>query len=326
MERRPPALVIALASVAILATFGIGILVGREIARPPRAPQDTIAATPQAQPAPVPPQLLAYRILQIIPIALSQPRGIASEQDGTVWVCGDRALIRVDRAGAVKSRFALDGEPRCVSLGPAGTILVGMDDHVEAIDPATGAARSWPDLGSKAIVTSIAAASSSVYVADAGNRMVMRFDAGGKLLGTIDKGFVVPSPFFDVAAAADGTLWVANPGNHAVQHYTPEGTLLVSWGQSSIEADGFVGCCNPVHLALLPCGALVTAEKGIARVKVYEPDGSLTAVVALPADFPAAETGLSLSTRKANGGEILVLVPEERAVRVYVKKGAGGDG
>ena len=57
MERRPQALVVALASVAILATFGIGILVGREITRPPLAPQDAPAATPQAQHDPVPAQL-----------------------------------------------------------------------------------------------------------------------------------------------------------------------------------------------------------------------------------------------------------------------------
>jgi hypothetical protein len=312
---------LALGAIAVLATFGIGILVGREIVRPPVATKAAPAANLVVQPT-VPPQLLAYRVLQKIPIDLARPRGIASQQDGTLWVCGDRALISVGRSGAVKARFALDGEPTCVALGPAGKILVGMQDHVEAIDPATGNAASWPDLGSQAIVTSIAAGSSGVYVADAGNKMIMRFDQGGKLIGRIDKGFVVPSPYFDVAAAADGTLWAANPGSHLVQHFTPDGRLLASWGKSSIEVDGFAGCCNPIHLTLLPCGALVTSEKGLLRVKVYEPDGKLNAVVAAPADFPAGETILTLSTRKANGGEILVLAPGERAVRVYVKNGA----
>jgi hypothetical protein len=73
---------------------------------------------------------------------------------------------------------------------------------------------------------------------------------------------------------------------------------------------------------VLPCGALITAEKGIPRVKVYEADGTLSAVVAGASDFASGETGLDLATRQANGGEVLVLVPSRRIVRVYVKKEA----
>ena len=59
---------------------------------------------------------------------------------------------------------------------------------------------------------------------------------------------------------------------------------------------------------------------------MYELDGALSAVVATPADFKAGETSLDLATRKANGGEILVLVPGERVVRIYVKKEAASGG
>jgi hypothetical protein len=246
--------------------------------------------------------------------------------DGTLWVCGDKALEHVDRGGAVLKRLALDGEPTCLALGPGGRILVGMADHVELVDPATGRADTWPDLGSQAVITSVAYGSSGVYAADAGNRMVMRFDTRGKLLGQLDRGFVVPSPYFDVAVAGDGSVWVANPGAQNVRHYAPEGSLLAAWGKPSIAVDGFAGCCNPAALTILPCGELVTAEKGSVRVKVFETDGSLTSVVAQPRDFPPAEVSVRVSTRKANGGEVIVLVPTLRAVRVYVKKGAPVDG
>jgi hypothetical protein len=85
------------------------------------------------------------------------------------------------------------------------------------------------------------------------------------------------------------------------------------------------GLCGWLIPATSACG-IVTSEKGLLRIKVYEPDGRLAAVVATPADFPASETSLDLATRKANGGEILVLVPGERAVRIYVKKGAASGG
>ena len=93
-----------------------------------------------------------------------------------------------------------------------------------------------------------------------------------------------------------------------------------------MEVYGFGGCCNPAHIAQLPCGRIVTSEKGLLRVKVYEPDGKLYAVAAVPRDFPAAEKSLDIATRKANGGEILVLVPAARAVQVYAGKTNAGKG
>jgi hypothetical protein len=324
---RGVALTAALAAVALAAAFGIGILVGREIARP------AAAAPPGAPPVydlgpyeDVAPELLTYRALVEVPVPLSQPRGIAAAVDGTIFVCGDRSLLEIDRTGAVKQRWNLDGEASCVAAGPDGAVYVGVTDHVEVITPGMDGTAAWPDLGSQAVVTSVAVVGSGVFVADAGNRMVLRFDAGGRLAGTIGSEYSVPSPYFDVAGAPDGTLWVADPGRRTLRHYTIEGKLLGSWGSSSLDTAGFGGCCNPVHLAVCACGAIITAEKGIPRVKVYEADGALAAVVAGPADFASGESGMDLATRKANGGEVLVLLPSRRVVRVYVKKEANAGG
>lgn len=315
---------IALASLAVLAVFGIGFFAGRELARPPAAVQSPAGAAPAA--SPVAPQLPGYRLLLTVSLDLARPRGITSRADGTIYACGDRALIAVDRKGSVKARWAFDGEPACVAAGSGGRVYVGLPDHVEVVDAAGGGVVRWPDLGPQAIVTSIAETAAGVFVADAGNRMVLRFDASGRLAGTLGAGFTVPSPLFDVAAAADGTLFVADPGTQSVRRYAPDGALLGTWGEASADAAGFVGCCNPAHLAVLPCGSVVTSEKGLLRVKVHEPDGRLAVVAATPADFPSGETVLDLATRKANGGEILVLVPGERAVRVYVPREAAADG
>ena len=99
-----------------------------------------------------------------------------------------------------------------MAAGPDGTLYVGMTDHVEVIAPGIDGTTAWPDLGAQAIVTSVAVVGTDVLVADAGNRMVLRFDAGGRLAGTIGDDYSVPSPYFDVAGAPDGTLWVADPG------------------------------------------------------------------------------------------------------------------
>jgi hypothetical protein len=316
----------ALIAVAVLATFGIGLFVGRELSRPASPAPDASAQYSLDSLAKVPPDLLRYRLLRSFTVNLQEPRGIACGAADTVYVCGDRAVLALTPEGREKRRYPLDGEPRCVAVSPDGRIFVGMETHVEVLDPASGNAEHWPDLGSQAIVTSIGAGSGAVFIADAGNREVLRFDRGGKLLGRVGKGYTVPSPFFDVVASPDGTLWAADPGGLSVRHYAAGGDLLGSWGKSSMEVDGFGGCCNPAHIAQLPCGRIVTSEKGLLRVKVFEPDGKLFAVAALPHDFPATEKSLDIATRKANGGEILVLVPAARAVRVYAGKGNAGQG
>jgi hypothetical protein len=323
-------LLIGLSIVAIVATFGIGLIVGREITRPPAIAQapapDALGAYGQlgAYDA-ASPELLVYRLRLRIAVPLDQPSGFAVRQDGTVVACGDKAVVVLGRTGAQKARFDLGEEPTCIALGGEKTIYVGLRDHVAALDASTGAVTDWPDLGSQAIVTSITAAGSSVFVTDAGNHMLLRFDTRGKLRGIVDSSFVVPSPYFDASASADGSVWVANPGAQQVRHYSVDGRLMGSWGRASAQVDGFLGCCNPAHIAVLPCGAVVTSEKGVPRVKVYEPDGRLNSVVALPSDFPAGTVSLPVATRKANGGEVLVLVPGERAVRVYCHREMAGN-
>jgi hypothetical protein len=325
--RKRNALTVVLAALAVAATFAIGVLVGRDIGRPPASPPTGgNAGLDSGSPADVPGDLLVYRVLVEVRVPLEKPTGIASGDDGTIYVCGNRSLLALDRAGAVKERWDFDGDPTCVAEGPGGTLYVGMTDHVEVVRRGAAVSTPWTSLGSQAIITSVAVVGAAVLVADAGNRMVLRFDAGGRLVGTLGDDYIIPSPYFDVAGAPDGTVWVADPGRRIVRHYRLDGTLLGSWGESSPDIAGFGGCCNPVHLAVLPCGAPVTAEKGIPRVKVYEPDGRLWMVTAAPADFPPGEAGLDLATRKANGGEVLVLVPSKRLVRVYVKKEAAAGG
>jgi len=323
--KRPTLLTIALTAFAVAATFVIGLVVGGEITRRPAAAQPAAITGDEAGWSPIPRELMQYRLRLRVPLPLEQPRGFAVSEDGTVFACGDRSLVVVDRSGTPKDRFPLDGAPRCVAVGGARTVYVGMEDHVVAVDPRNGLATSWPDLGSQAIITSIAPAGSRVYVADAGNKMLLCFDTGGKLLSIVDRGFNLPSPFLDVGVSPDGSVWATNPGLHRVQSYAADGRPTGGWGETSALIAGFIGCCNPFHMTVLPCGDSVTSEKGVPRVKVYTPGGKLEAVVAGPRDFPAGTTTLTVATRKAHGGEVLVLVPAERAVRVYCHQEEAGD-
>lgn len=270
---------------------------------------------------------------------LREPRGIAVSRAGIVAVVGDEALRAFDGTGASLAEASLAAAPRCVAEGSDGTFLVGFKGHVEVHTAGTWTrAAVWESLGEKAFLVSIAASPRWVYVADAGQRVVWRCEPSGKPAGTLGKkddasgipGFVLPSPHLDVAVAPDGLVRIANPGRHRIEAYAPEGHLELSWGKPTSAIEGFAGCCNPCNFALLPDGSFVTCEKGIPRVKIYDPRGAFVGVVAGAKEFAEGQLALAGDWRQGSGGgldvavdpegRILVLDPIARVVKVFVRK------
>ncbi len=210
----------------------------------------------------------------------------------------------------------------CLAVDDSGTIFAGMRTHVLVIKG--GEITEWPSLGEKARLTSIAVDEWYVYVADAGNRRIWRYKKGGsepleigkKNWANAVRGFNVSSPFFDVAISpADGSIWAVNPGYHALENYRPDGMPLSSWEAPSMTIQGFSGCCNPAHFALMPDGGFVTTEKGLPRVKIHNRDGSLRCVVAASDQFDADVMGLDVAV--GSDGTIFVLDPARNRVRVF---------
>ncbi len=164
-----------------------------------------------------------------------------------------------------------------------------------------------------------------MFAADFDSRLVWKFDLAGKLLGHIggssgEKGdtFILPSPYFDLAAGPDGALWTANPGRLRVEERGDDGAVKRRFGKPSVRIDGFCGCCNPTHIAVDGEGKIFTSEKGLPRVKRYNADGGLTAVIAGPRQFTEGTVGLDLAL--GPGGKVFVLDPKRGAVRVFVPK------
>jgi hypothetical protein len=215
-----------------------------------------------------------------------------------------------------------------------------MTSRVEVCDTAGKRLAAWEDLGQRAMLTSIAAGERDVYVADAGNRLVYRYDTSGKRLATIGKRdrtkgtpiFVIPSPYFDLALTAEGQLRVANTGRHRIEWYSPAGVYEGAWGEMGEEIDRFCGCCNPANFAILPDGRIVTAEKGIPRVKVYQADGTFFGVVAGTETLAPGATVLEetrdehrlgvLDVAADSRGRVLVLDPAAGKVRIFEAKNA----
>ena len=269
------------------------------------------------------PALVKYREVGRIETGMQAPKCIITTADGRVLVGGERMVRVLDAKGVPVTSFAISGTPECLAMATDGTIYVGMKDHVEVYSGSGQLKATWAAPGNLARLTSIAVSGQDVFVADAGRRVVVRYGLDGKVgteIGRQDAaqavpGLVAPSPHMDVATTPDGSVWVANPGRHQLELYSRDGELQRFWGKGGSAVEEFFGCCNPSNIALLSDGSIVTAEKGVARVKLYQPQGEFDCIVAGPNAFGDNREGLKLAAD--NAGRVMVLEPGTRAIRIF---------
>lgn len=246
------------------------------------------------------PQLIHFETVRRFRSPRKDARRVVFGPTGQLHVAAGNYVSVLTPAGSAVSEVALAGPARCVAVAPDGALYVSLRDHVEAFDPKGKRLATWDSPGKRTWFTGLAAGDNDVFAADAGNRILLRYDRSGKLISRIGEkdparnipGFVIPSPYFDVDLHRDGLVRVNNPGRHRVEAYNFKGDLELSWGKPSAGIDGFCGCCNPVNLAVLPDDRIVTCEKGLPRVKVYSVHGEFESVVAGTESFPEnARTG-----------------------------------
>jgi len=288
----------------------------------------------------VDPALIRYRQTVEVSVGMKELRAVAAGPEDRICVVGDRAIHAFDAGGTKTLEITLDGQPTCLVVADTehaspGRIYVGVGDHVETFDGSGKATGTWDGLGSDAILTSIALAEQDVFVADAGNRIVWRYDTTGRQIGRIGEpdadrhipGFVIPSSYFDVVVTHDQLLRVVNPGARRIEAYTFDGDPMGHWGEAGPAIDRFFGCCNPSNICLLPDDRFVTAEKGLPRIKVYGISGEFESVVAGPEQLAPTGT-IAVETRPDHQlkvfdvaadsrGRVLVLDPRSRCVRIF---------
>lgn len=263
---------------------------------------------------------------EILPLrpSMEEILAIATDPGGKIFIAGKGGVQILSPAGRTLNRFSIPGLATCLAVMPDGNLAIGMEDHLEIWSPAGILIASWDPPDSLAMITSVAGTPDFVYLADAGKKVVHQYDRKGALLSQIGQkdperkipGFVIPSPFFDLGISPAGDLWVVNPGRHQFEKYMPDGSLAKSWGEASLRVEGFTGCCNPSHFTFLADGAFVTSEKGIERVKVYNPDGSFRCLVAGAEAFDEGTRGLDLAA--GIDGRIFVLDPARNLVHVFL--------
>ncbi|MFA7692608.1 MAG: hypothetical protein WCX86_06880 [Candidatus Hydrogenedentales bacterium] len=235
-------------------------------------------------------QLVIYKESQRIALPLEEAYGVTINQENQFLIVGDSLLIVLDNEGNEISRRALEPAPRCVEAAPDGSLYISAMAQIMVLPSAEGEVSLWEALDDNTWITSLAASENFVYAADSGNARVLQYDKSGTLLREIGgkndverpKQFIVPSPYFDVAIDTMDSLWIANPGRLGVENYRHDGSLTSTWYHPGMAIDTFTGCCNPAHFTFKANNALVTMEKGINRVKVFDAVHEFQGVVATP--------------------------------------------
>ena len=267
-----------------------------------------------------------YEEVKHLALPIAAPRALAVGPDGTIYAGGAKDVIAFDRAGGAEKRWGFSSPVTALAVGSNGQAYAAAGGAVYRLLRGTGAPEPWTDLGERAVITSIAVSPNRIYLADAGNRVAAVFDPDARLLRFIGRknkargipGLIIPSPYFDVAPAPEGGIWLVNPGRLLVARYTEQGERVSAWGEGGMAIEGFCGCCNPIHIALLPDGGFATSEKGIPRVKRYGPDGAFAGVIAGAETFDKDEDGLDLAADSE--GRVYVLDSKRSRVRVYEPK------
>ena len=252
--------------------------------------------------------------------------GIALDNGGNAAVLGDGEIRIFQPGGNVLRRWKAQEKATCVAVAPDGHIYIGAGGRVEIYDSAGTHAGGFVagETNRPASITAIRVLQNDILVADAAALLIRRFNLQGRPIGMIGNKsktgkFILPNKSLDLAVDADNRVYATDTGRHQVTCWALDGSPQGSFGKFGMSRpEDFVGCCNPVNLAVTPEGKVVTAEKMIARVKVYERDGRLLAAIG-PENFDPACTHIFLAVDAQ--GRIFAADPVRREVKVFAQTG-----
>jgi hypothetical protein len=244
----------------------------------------------------------------------------------------DNLLLKYDYTGKELLRKVLTDTADCVTTDINGDIWIGSRHSVALVDKDGSLMNSWDSFDDRSVITSLDVAGDKVYVADAGNRIVYQCDAKGKIISKIGEkdvqkgvpGYVIPSPYFDLALDDNNYLWVVNPGRHTFENYNPDGSMRTSWGLTSFKIEGFSGCCNPAHMAIMADNSFITSEKGMPRIKLYDQHGEFQGVVASPEMFDA-DSNVAPDIAVDQQQRVVALDFERNQIRIFERKKDGNN-
>jgi hypothetical protein len=130
------------------------------------------------------------------------------------------------------------------------------------------------ELSSLHSATGARVANNKLMIADRENRIIAVYNSETGEKEAVLEGMRPCCGILDFSINEKNEILVANLGAFRVQAYDMRGKQLLAFGQRGKDVSDFHGCCNPVSVAFLSNGAIVTVEKDPTRIKVYSQEGA----------------------------------------------------
>jgi hypothetical protein len=242
-------------------------------------------------------------------------KAVAVSDSGEIFLGGTSFLSCYDRN--LNKNWEIGFPADISALAVFGDTIYATSDELVYVLGKDGKIKAeWGPYDEGSLFTSVSANRRFVAVADAGNKIVFIIRKDGEvysMTGHFGEKLHIPSPYFDVALTADNLLIMANTGNYRIETRTLEGNLLSSFGNSGMKPEGFCGCCNPAHFAMIPHG-FVTAEKGINRIKILDFAGEFLELVSSVNNFTAS---VPLDVASYDGKTIYCANPADSKLYVF---------
>ncbi|MPZ24672.1 MAG: hypothetical protein GEU28_14345, partial [Dehalococcoidia bacterium] len=117
----------------------------------------------------------------------------------------------------------------------------------------------------------------NVWIADARNNRIHKFDAQGRYVSSLGRGGVDPGSFnqpWSLAIDAQGFIYVADTWNHRIQKFDAEGTFIKAWGGvTNSQQPGLLDLYGPRDIIVDVDGTLWVSDTGHKRLINYTTDG-----------------------------------------------------
>lgn len=183
------------------------------------------------------------------------PSAIAVDESENVYVFGSISENRSSQSRGKTTQVETPVKVECLVFDSKG----GKIRAIELADIVTA--------------TGARVADGKIMVADTRGRKVAIFNAQtGEKISTIEN-LRTCCGILDFSIRNNEIL-VANLGAFRVNGFDYTGKPTISFGQRGTGINDFHGCCNPVSVAFLSNGGIVTVEKDPTRIKVYSKGGA----------------------------------------------------
>lgn len=258
-----------------------------------------------------------WEVVRKIDLTGGKTSSVAVSDDGTVFLAGNSFIRSLNTD--LSEKWNLKTDSKITSLAVSGdTIFASTAGTILLASTGGKLIAEWGPYEDNSLITSVTAGKDVIAFADAGSKKVFLLKKNGELktmIGQSDEKFLIPSPYFDVALSGS-TLFIANTGNHRIEKWTTDGKKIAEFGEPGTAPGKFCGCCNPAHFALIPQG-IVTAEKGLNRIKIMGPEGEFIEFVSSNNNFVPS---VPLDVASADGKTIYAINSADSTLYLFKRK------